>query len=256
MDKVSKVREGQLMNKKVLLYSGGCDSWLIDKIWKPDVKLYVDIDGNYSKTEISRLPSDVKIIKFPLGVFERDDGFVPLRNLYFLMLASNYGNNICFGAIKGDQGLKDKTEEFIDMASGIINYCLNENSYVDDMKIMIENRFIKMTKYDLLKQYLGMGGSLEEFVKRTFSCHHPIDDAECWNCKPCYRKFLLVKYFGYRFSKDIELKMLDFLKTHVIPRQGFLKGTYFTDRPGEGQYVQKAVDRFFTEYNLNWRDFQ
>lgn len=27
--------------KKVLLYSGGMDSWLIDKIWKPDVKLYV-----------------------------------------------------------------------------------------------------------------------------------------------------------------------------------------------------------------------
>lgn len=25
--------------KKVLLYSGGMDSWLIDKIWKPDVKL-------------------------------------------------------------------------------------------------------------------------------------------------------------------------------------------------------------------------
>lgn len=23
--------------KKVLLYSGGMDSWLIDKIWKPDV---------------------------------------------------------------------------------------------------------------------------------------------------------------------------------------------------------------------------
>ena len=32
--------------KKVLLYSGGLDSWLIDKLWNPDFKLYIDIDFN------------------------------------------------------------------------------------------------------------------------------------------------------------------------------------------------------------------
>ena len=38
--------------KKVLLYSGGMDSWLIDKIWKPDVKLYVDMGTKYSQPQI------------------------------------------------------------------------------------------------------------------------------------------------------------------------------------------------------------
>ena len=36
-------------NKKVLLYSGGMDSWLIDKLWKPDIRLYVDMNTRYSK---------------------------------------------------------------------------------------------------------------------------------------------------------------------------------------------------------------
>ena len=51
MDKVLEVCKGVSMNKKVLLYSGGTDSWLIDKIWKPDVKLYIDIHGRYSEFE-------------------------------------------------------------------------------------------------------------------------------------------------------------------------------------------------------------
>jgi len=42
--------------KKVLLYSGGMDSWLIDKLWKPNVKLYIDTGGSYSKDEIAKLP--------------------------------------------------------------------------------------------------------------------------------------------------------------------------------------------------------
>ena len=71
---------------KVLLYSGGMDSWLIDKIWKPDVKIYIDIEGSYSKEEIARLPKDVKIVKLPIGIYEQENKFVPLRNLYFLMV--------------------------------------------------------------------------------------------------------------------------------------------------------------------------
>lgn len=38
--------------KKVLLYSGGMDSYLISKLWKPDVKLYVDLNSKYAKQEI------------------------------------------------------------------------------------------------------------------------------------------------------------------------------------------------------------
>ena len=97
--------------KKVLLYSGGMDSWLIDKIWKPDVKLYIDINGEYSKEEIKRLPNDVIVEKLDLGRFEREDKIIPMRNLFFVTLASLYGEEICLGATAGDRVL-DKSIEF------------------------------------------------------------------------------------------------------------------------------------------------
>lgn len=47
------------------------DSWLIDKIWKPDVKLYVDMGTKYSQEEIKRLPADVVVEKLDLSKWER-----------------------------------------------------------------------------------------------------------------------------------------------------------------------------------------
>lgn len=112
-----------------------------------------------------------------------------------------------------------------------------------------------MNKYQLLGEYLSNGGSLDEFVKETFSCHRPENDKECWHCKPCYRKFLLAKYFGYKFPKEIELKMLNYMKQKVIPIDKH-EGTYFTERPSEGVYAEKAMDKFFKEYGLNWEDYK
>ena len=56
--------------KKVLLYSGGMDSWLIDKLWKPDIRMYVDMHTKYSYKEIAKIKKfglDVKIVDFPLN---------------------------------------------------------------------------------------------------------------------------------------------------------------------------------------------
>ena len=56
--------------QKILLYSGGMDSWLIDKIWKPDRRIYIDMHTRYSQQEIKSIKqrrNDVEIIDFPLG---------------------------------------------------------------------------------------------------------------------------------------------------------------------------------------------
>ena len=61
---------------KVLLYSGGMDTWLIDKLWKPDKKIYIDIGGKYNEAEKQRLGNDVEILPFPLlGRFEQKDSY-------------------------------------------------------------------------------------------------------------------------------------------------------------------------------------
>lgn len=241
---------------KVLLYSGGTDSWLIDKLWKPDIKIYIDVGSRYSKEEIERLPKDVKVVEFKyLGTLEEpESAYIPLRNLYFIMIASNYGDEICLGAVKGDQGSKDKTVEFMNMSENIINYCLDTN-YGINKKVHVTKEFIELSKYELVQMYIDNGGTIEEFIKNTFSCHHPVEDKECFRCKPCYRKFLLGYYFGFKYTDEQKCNMINYLKENVIPYNKYY-GTYFANRRGEGEYAAKAVDRLFKEYRLNWKDYK
>lgn len=244
-------------DKKVLLYSGGTDSWLINKLWKPDKKIYINIHGFYSGAEIAKLPLDVEIVDFPFLGFteELDTNFVPLRNLYFLMIASNYGTDICYGATKSDRGSKDKREEFIQKAQDIFDYCLIGNSFTQDRHIHICTDFVKLNKFEIIQQYLNTGGTIEEFVEDSFSCYHSIDGKECMHCKQCYKKFMEAYYFGYKYSDQIKRDMIEYLKYNVIPVNNH-EGTYFTEREGEGPFMEDAVDRLFKEYNLNWEDYK
>lgn len=242
---------------KVLLYSGGTDSWLIDKLWKPDKKIYINIHGFYSQAEIDKLPKDVEVIDFPfLGTIEnRQTNFVPMRNLYFLLVASNYGNEICYGATLSDRGSKDKQEEFIDKAQDIIDFGLIGNSFAPDVKVTIEKRFVKMNKFEIIQEYLNQGGTIEEFVRDSFSCYHSINGKECFHCKQCYKKFLEAVYFGYNYPQEQERAMIEYLKTSVIPVKNH-EGTYFTDRCGEGKYMEQAVDKLFKKYGEDWKQWK
>ena len=242
---------------KVLLYSGGTDSWLIEKLWKPDKKIYINIHGFYSQDEINKLPQDVEVIDFPfLGTVEElDTNFVPLRNLYFLMIASNYGDEICYGATRSDRGSKDKCEEFVDMAQDIFNYCLIGNSFTKDRHITICKDFVKLNKFEIIQKYLDNGGTIKEFVEDSFSCYHSNNGIECMHCKQCYKKFLEAYYFNYNYPDNVKQEMINYLKTNVIPKNNY-EGTYFTEREGEGVYMEQAVDRLFKEYNLDWRSYQ
>ena len=209
--------------KKVLLYSGGMDSWLIDKIWKPDIKLYIDMNTRYSKEEIKKLPKDVIIEKLDLGKFEREDSIIPLRNLFLVMLASNYGNEVCLGATAGDRVL-DKSLEFGEKTSDLLTYLYQKQHWTEERKIKINLDYKSFTKTQLIKKYIEQGGNIEEAVKESFSCYYPIDSKECWNCKPCFRKYVSFKLNGYDFGKEIDLKIKTYLEKEIIP---YIKnGTY------------------------------
>lgn len=202
--------------KKVLLYSGGMDSWLIDKIWKPDVKLYVDMNTRYSQEEIKRLPKDVIIETLDLSKWEREDAIIPLRNLYLIMLATNYGDEICLGATAGDRVL-DKSPQFGEMTSELLSFLYSKQHWTDERKIKINLDFKKYTKKQLISEYLAMGGDIEEAVKNSFSCYDPIDGEECWQCKPCFRKYVSFKINGYNFGQGIDKKVKEYIKHYIIP---------------------------------------
>lgn len=233
--------------KKVLLYSGGLDSWLIDKLWKPDVKLYVNVGGRYSETEIKRLPNDVKVINFPLGQFEQKESMhIPMRNLYFLMLASNYGDEIVLGATIGDRGARDKTPEFLSLAENFINYLNDSQSVAAEKKIKIEQKYANYSKGQLVKEYLENGGSIEKLHDESFSCFNPHENGDvCLSCKPCLRKFVACYNGGYNYSLEDKKTIYKYIKDKVLPNE--VKGTYYKDREIEGEEMEKAINNLKSE---------
>lgn len=245
------------MDKKVLLYSGGTDSWLIDKIWKPDVKLYIDIHGRYSECEKKLLEGkNVEIMDVPfLGKTEvGHDGYVPFRNLYFLMMAKQYGTKICLGATAGDCGCPDKTKNFLIEAQRMLNMvdgkCQRYPQH-EDVEVVMD--FVDMSKFDLLKKYLEMGGNLDYFVKDTFSCHDPVDGEECFQCKCCYKKFLQTYYFGYEYTREQEDKMIDYLIKNELKTSE--SSHTVLNRPYEGEFFSKAIHKLFSSHNLCVEDY-
>lgn len=183
--------------KKVLLYSGGLDSWLIDKLWKPDIKLYISTNTDMSKSELKRMPSDVIIKELDLSEFEsKEDNFLlPNRNLFFVIMASYFGENICLGAT-GTSTHFDKTDHFVRSVSNLLTY-LDEESKA--RKIKIEIPYANKTKEELLQMYIKGGGDAGEAWIKTFSCYSPINDKECGECSSCLKKRKAFKVCGYEF---------------------------------------------------------
>lgn len=214
--------------KKVLIYSGGTDSWLISKIENPDIKLFFDIGTNSAKAEKSRLDKDVIIDKtlMGLGSLEKADGsfILPLRNLYFIARAAEYGEHIIFGTNKTDAH-NDKTLEFATKVEDLLNYYYGPSkdglSEIKDIKV--DFGYKKYNKAELVKLYLEKGGNVEDYINKSFSCYTPIVDnkdgnliyTECHNCKPCFNKMMSLFVNNCEFPKGYLASFIPFLENKL-----------------------------------------
>ena len=203
MNEVLKIPKG-----KVLLYSGGMDSWLIDHIIKPDVLLFIRINTPNNELEYQKLlellhkgkikANKLKVIDFDLSEYERptQNYFLPLRNLHFVTLASHYGDEIYLGAT-GSSTHYDKNTTFADKAADVISYLLSESN---EGPVTIKLPFKDTTKTALLKRFIDEGGSIEDAYNSTVSCYTPVDGKPCMSCTSCMSKFAAFYNNGYKFD--------------------------------------------------------
>lgn len=233
--------------KKVLLYSGGMDSWLMSKLWKPDIKLYVDMKTRYSENELARIRKepDVQVVEFPLGQWEREDAIIPLRNMYLAMVACNVTGSedveILIGATAGDRVL-DKSPAFVAKATDILSYLYTPQHWIPEgKKVKVCIDYKQYTKTDLLKMFKKQGGDLKEAFTHSFSCYDPVDGHECWHCKPCFRKFTAFSEAGYEFSDDVARTVCSYIKTDILP--DIEAGTY-----GRGEKEEHDIVDVYNKY--------
>lgn len=234
--------------QKILLYSGGMDSYLIDKLWKPDRRIYVDMHTRYSQQEIDCIKkrrNDVEFIDFPLGQWEREDKIIPLRNLYLPMVICNITGNedvdICLGATNSDRVL-DKSQEYVEKATDLLNYLYQPQWWIPNgKKVRVNIDFKKYTKEDLLKMYMEQGGDLDKAYNESFSCYEPDEEGNvCHRCKPCFRKFVAFASVGYKFPEEVLRKTIPYIGKEIIPQ--IESGKY--GRPTEEPYIVDIYNKF------------
>jgi len=203
----------------VIIYSSGIDSYLLRKyltITHPTEKfkcVYYDIKCRYSKEEIDMLKIQQEKEKFDLviddtfnfGNIERDDAFIPNRNLHLTMHATKYGDKIYIGGTASDR-ISDNNEKIFQDFSKIISESL-------DKRIIITSPFWNIYKSQIAEWYATGYIKKTELSGSTFSCYSPkikkswcaleIDKEvinsetnECLFCKACFRKNVVLNAIG------------------------------------------------------------
>lgn len=170
---------------KVLLYSGGMDSWLIDKLEKPEKKIFINFHTKSCKEEIKRLPKDVEVLDFDLSRFEiqNESKLLPLRNLILCIVGSYFGNEVILGSVAGSVH-KDNDEKFRKQTQRLLNRLYSEIK----KKVKISLPYKDITKTELVSMYIKNGGDIKKAYNESFSCYTPKDGKECGECPSCKQK--------------------------------------------------------------------
>ena len=217
---MSNIDYKAIKGKKVLLYSGGMDCYIINQLERPDVLLYINNHSNYSDIEVQKLLDLRDNKKAPwlrnlvivdnfinMSDMERDDYIIPARNAYFILKAAEYGDEIIMGATSGDRST-DKDLLFAKQITDLLNHIYAFSHWCKDGRtISVNFKYKSFTKQDLItalmtervRQHPRVDLAeikemiITELFGNSWSCYNPDHDHEsCGICKPCLRKWLAI----------------------------------------------------------------
>ena len=242
---------------RVLLYSGGMDSYALAHLWRPDILLYVDMKTSYSDAEVNAVKrahgasGKLVMTQLDLSRWELPNGIIPGRNLMLATIATNYaapgalGVQIALAATAGDRVL-DKSVPFAAQASGILTYMWQPQHWTNGLQVQVVLPAKHLSKRQLIVDYAMDGGSLQRLADQSFSCYHPTYSQQQWHvcgqCKPCIRKWVALMSLNDQCPK-LSFDASEAVRTELLP--SILDGTW--DRGEDEANDVKAA--------LEWYDY-
>ena len=269
----------KVKGKKLILFSGGMDCYIINELETPDVLLYIDNHSNYSKNEIEHIRQLQASGKFPnliivddfinMSKTERDDYIIPCRNAYFAMIAAEYGDEIILGATSGDRPT-DKCRPFARMMTKLLNH-LYETPHLAGKNpdgtpyrnIKVNLKYKGYSKEDLIralvrkrKKQLEVSYKearkvvADELYDNSASCYNFTNNKPCGVCKSCLRKWLAILGAtgidtGYRYDTHPR----DYFTPETI-EEWIKKETGPGNRGKESRETVRVLERLRSEYNI------
>lgn len=179
-----------------LLYSGGLDSYCVNKLYQPDTLVVVDPGTKEAAKErqlINRTVDDCKYVDMSfLAQFEQDDKVIPFRNSFFVLAAAQFDNNVFLGATRGDGITPDTTREWAAATETLLNFFGEpEERYTVSLPVR------HMSKAELVAECDRQGVTYEQILEETKTCHYGSVEQGCGDCFDCLVRF--VAFAGHEF---------------------------------------------------------
>lgn len=178
----------------VVLYSGGLDSFIGARLLEQREavkRVYVDINSRYTERELRSIDDDTFILNGPdMSASERDDGFVPQRNLLFVTLAQAHFNadRVALCAVRGEYS-RDKHRKFFRDASKLLSYTAGK-------PVDVFTPFARMTKSQAVKHAIATRiADPDALIHMTISCYSG-QAGHCGRCMSCFRRWIALENNG------------------------------------------------------------
>jgi len=216
---------------KVLLFSGGLDSFIISRLQQFDIALFCHIglpENNKELNCISSLPMKMPLLidrRLRLADEKLDNEIIPMRNLFFIMIGAYYGDEVTLGATAGDT-TADKTLKFISLTNNLLEYLFENKSkaprHLVNREFFASIPYKDFTKRELIKLYLETGENPHN-LSLSRSCYSVLEK-ECGKCRSCVRKYAALKLNGIDceswFAYDPRPFVEDAFNMSVLKRRG------------------------------------
>lgn len=211
--------------KSVILYSGGMDSFIMWRMHEID-GVYFDIGGRYSEQEKALVgkvnggfktehPITIEPLDFFGKDFEEPSGYIPYRNLIFMLKATMMGyDDVYFGMVAEWQ--RDKSKSFFNMTEGIAHDLGKK-----DLRIHAPYRGV--SKSNVLKMYLEKGFPADDIYEYSRSCVSGTT-GECGKCISCLSKYI------------------------ALVNNGVYRPGYFEVEPKVDDFIQNRMNKFTTDF--------
>lgn len=189
-------------SSKVLMYSGGMDSFIISRNFDFD-KIVFAVLGNEDNTrELERAKADpfinkrLMVVNLPMAQFELDNKIIPYRNHALALLGAQFGSEIYFGFTGGDT-TKDKDFVFKSQMEGILNYFALDQHKVNHQyyPYSVEMPYKEFSKGQMVAEYIRKGNTPSDLWTISRSCYDG-DVLECGVCRSCLRKYVALAVNG------------------------------------------------------------
>jgi len=220
------------MGNTILCFSGGIDSlvaWYY--LGKPTSIFFNCTDYSSAESVAVTALNPLCIIDNSLSLQkfqEKENAYIPHRNLLFASIASNYAPNVVIAGVKDDK-VRDKNVMAFDLMSKVLSRTSNKD-------ITVTSPFWKMDKKDVIRWFLDNVEYAEDILRESVSCYNNMK--YCGICKSCFRKANALWENGIKIRYHNHIMMKDYFSNAV-------DGYYSKTR-------NKSIIRFYNEYQ-EWK---